>query len=65
MIIIAIIINIARNETEQTIEQKQANESSNEDEKKKKRGEYGRENSKGERRRIEMEVVEVGRWKWK
>ena len=57
MIIIAIRINIARNESEQTIVE-QANES-NEDKK------SGRENSKREGRRMKLKVVEVGRWKWK
>jgi hypothetical protein len=32
---------------------------------KKKRGRQGRENSKGERRKMEMEAVEAGRWSWK
>ena len=60
MIVIAIRINIARNETEQTIGE-QANESN----KDKKSGNSGRDNSKREGRRMELEVVDVGKWKWK
>jgi hypothetical protein len=49
--------NLSRNETDNRVEQAKE---SNDDEKRKKRGDGGRENSKGERRRMEMEVVEVG-----
>jgi hypothetical protein len=66
MIVVAIRISIARNETEQTTEQnKQTNKQTNNDKKRKKRGDHGRENSKGVRRRMELEAVEVGRWSWK
>ena len=60
MIVIAVRINIARNKTEQTIVE-QANEPTEDT----KSGDRGRENSKGEGRRMELEVVEVGRWNWK
>jgi hypothetical protein len=43
--------NMARNKTEQTTEQKKQTSR--------------RENSKGEPRRMELEVVDAGRWSWK
>ena len=68
VIVIAIIINMPQQGRKQNRQQQNKQKSRNkssEDRKKKKRGDHGRQNSKGERRRMELEAAGAGRWSWK